>query len=46
MKQSMIAEFAVILGTTVEYLVCGAIKESAPDETSAVMLNPMDRQED
>lgn len=38
MKQSMIAEFAVILGTTVEYLVCGVIKESAQDETSAEML--------
>ena len=29
MKQSMIAEFAVILETTVEYLACGVIKESA-----------------
>ena len=38
MKQSMIAEFAVILRTTVEYLVCGVIKESAPDESSAEML--------
>ena len=38
MKQSMIGEFAVILGTTVEYLVCGVIKESAPDESSAEML--------
>ena len=36
--KSMIAEFAVILGTTVEYLVCGVIKESAPDESSAEML--------
>ena len=27
MKQSMIAEFAKILGTTVEYLVCGVIKD-------------------
>ncbi|MBO5521081.1 MAG: hypothetical protein J5973_05335, partial [Eubacterium sp.] len=26
MKQSMISEFADILGTTVEYLVCGVIK--------------------
>ena len=25
MKQSMIAEFADILGTTVEYLICGVI---------------------
>lgn len=38
MKQSMIAEFAVILGTTVEYLVRGVIKESTPDESSAEML--------
>lgn len=38
MKQSMIAEFAVILGTTVEYLVCGVIKEIALDESSAEML--------
>ena len=38
MKQSMIAEFAKILGTTVEYLVCGVIKESVPDESSAEML--------
>lgn len=28
----------MILGTTVEYLVCGVIKESAPDESSAEML--------
>ena len=39
MKQSMIAEFAVILGTTVEYLVRGVIKESALDESSAEMLH-------
>jgi transcriptional regulator with XRE-family HTH domain len=38
MKQSMIAEFAKILGTTVEYLVCGVIKESSPDASSAEML--------
>lgn len=38
MKQSMIAEFAKILGTTVEYLVCGVIKESRPDASSAEML--------
>ena len=38
MKQSMIAEFAKILGTTVEYLVCGVIKESGPDAPSAEML--------
>ena len=28
----------MILETTVEYLVCGAIKESVPDESSAEML--------
>ncbi len=38
MKQSMIAEFAKILGTTVEYLVCGVIKESRPDASSAEMM--------
>ncbi len=38
MKQSMIAEFARILVTTVEYLVCGVIKESSPDASSAEML--------
>ena len=38
MKQSMIAEFDRILGTTVEYLVCGVIKESSPDASSAEML--------
>lgn len=38
MKQSMIAEFADILNTTVEYLVCGIVEESASDETSAEML--------
>ena len=38
MKQSMIAEFADILNTTVEYLVCGIVNESASDETSAEML--------
>ena len=38
MKQSMIAEFAKVLGTTVEYLVCGVIKEGSPDASSAEML--------
>ena len=38
MKQSMIAEFADILNTTVEYLVCGIVNESASDEISAEML--------
>ena len=38
MKQSMIAEFAEVLGSTVEYLVCGVVKESAPDVSSAEML--------
>ena len=38
MKQSMIAEFAKVLGSTVEYLVCGVIKESKTDASSAEML--------
>ena len=38
MKQSLIAEFADILNTTVEYLVCGVVKESVSDDTSAEML--------
>ena len=38
MKQSMIAEFAAVLGSTVEYLVCGVVKESAPDVSSVEML--------
>ena len=38
MKQSMIAEFADILNTSVEYLVCGIVNESASDEFSAEML--------
>ena len=38
MKQSMIAEFAEVLGSTVEYLVCGVVKESEPDVSSVEML--------
>lgn len=37
MKQSMISEFADILGTTVEYLICGVIK--AP-ELDTWILSP------
>jgi len=38
MKQSMIAEFADILGTTVEYLICGVIKAPELDTDSVEML--------
>jgi len=38
MKQSMIAEFADILGTTVEYLICGVIKTPELDADSVEML--------
>ena len=38
MKQSMIAEFADILGTTVEYLVCGVIKTPELDADSVEIL--------
>ncbi len=38
MKQSLISEIADILNTTVEYLVCGVIKEGSPDASSAEML--------
>ncbi len=38
MKQSMIAEFADILGTTVEYLICGVIKTPELDEDVAELL--------
>jgi transcriptional regulator with XRE-family HTH domain len=38
MKQSMIAEFADILGTTVEYLICGVIKEPELDADSVEIL--------
>ncbi len=31
MKQSMISEYARVLNTTVEYLVCGEIKKSESD---------------
>lgn len=38
MKQSMISEFADILGTTVEYLICGGIKAPELDEDSVELL--------
>lgn len=38
MKQSMIAEFADVLGTTVEYLICGAFKTPELDEDSVELL--------
>ena len=38
MKQSMISEFADILGTTVEYLICGVIKAPELDTDSVEML--------
>ncbi len=38
MKQSMIAEFAEILGTTVEYLVCGVIRTHELDADSVELL--------
>ena len=38
MKQSMIAEFADVLGTTVEYLICGVIKTPELDEDAAELL--------
>ena len=38
MKQSMISEFADILNTTVEYLVCGVIKNPGLDPNSSEML--------
>ena len=38
MKQSMIVEFDDILGTTVEYLICGVIKALELDTDSVEML--------
>ena len=38
MKQSMFAEFADVLGTTVEYLICGVIKTPELDEDSVELL--------
>ena len=38
MKQSMIAEFADILGTTVEYLICGVVKAPEVGEDAAELL--------
>ena len=39
MKQSMIAEFATILRTTIEYLICGVIKNPDLDADSVEILN-------
>ena len=38
MKQSMIAEFADVLGTTVEYLICGVVKAPEMDADSVEIL--------
>ena len=38
LKQSMIAEFADVLGTTVEYLICGVIKTPELDADAAELL--------
>ena len=38
MKQSLIEEFAGILGTTKEYLECGVIKTSAMSDNATEML--------
>ena len=38
MKQSMIEEFADVLGTTVEYLICGVIKTPELDADSVELL--------
>ena len=38
MKQSMIVEFADVLGTTVEYLICGVIKVPELDADSVELL--------
>ena len=38
MKHSMIAEFADVLGTTVEYLICGVIKAPELDADSVELL--------
>ena len=38
MKQSMIAEFADVLGTTVEYLICGVIKAPEFGEDAVELL--------
>ena len=46
MKQSMISEFAEILNTTVEYLVCGGIKTPDKDSVSAEVLDLLSRMDD
>ena len=46
MKQSMISEFAEILNTTVEYLVCGAVKAPDKDPVSAEVLDLLSRMDD
>ena len=46
MKQSMISEFAGILNTTVEYLVCGVIKEPEMDKESAEVLDLLSRMDE
>ena len=38
MKQSMIAEFAEAIGTSVEYLVCGVLKVPEMSELTAEIL--------
>lgn len=39
MKQSMIEEFAAVLGTTKEYLFCGLMALPDTDENTVEMLN-------
>ena len=46
MKQSMISEFARILNTTVEYLVCGVIKTPEMNRESAEMLELFSRMDE
>ena len=46
MKQSMISEFAEILNTTVEYLVCGVVKAHDKDPVSAEVLDLLSRMDD
>ena len=46
MKQSMISEFARILNTTVEYLICGVIKIPEMDKESAEVLDLLSRMDE
>ena len=46
MKQSMISEFARILNTTVEYLICGVIKIPEMDKESAEVLELLSRMDE